>query len=228
MRLFAITAALWLGAPCFAQPGVDAQRIDITVERNEGGAWKAVPPSFVFKQNDHLRFRIRTNFEGYLYVMNYGTSGRYTKLFPRVETGTANRIKSGSDYYVPATEASFRIDGPPGFDAVYWVMTPLELGNGSGSSQPQIALPPPPADPAPQTIRPRCDDTVLRARGLCVDSSAGPKNITPDEKLPENLSAIPGLRPRDLVIVNQTQGTSLSSPERTDGPILYKFLVAHE
>ena len=39
-----------------------------------------------------------------------------------------NRVKSGTEYTVPATGASFRIDGPAGFDVVYWVMSPLELG----------------------------------------------------------------------------------------------------
>jgi len=229
MRIFAITAVSLLGTHCFAQqPSPDAQRIDITMERSEAGDWKTVPPGFVFKKGDHLRFQVRANFDGYLYVMNYGTSGQYTELFPREETGTENRIKSGADYLVPATGASFRIDGPPGFDVVYWVMSPLDLGNGKRSLRPDVALPPPQANPAPQSIRPRCDDTILRARGLCIDSSAGPKNITPDEKLPENLSAIPRPQARDLVIFNQTQGTSVSSAGRMDDPILYKFLVAHE
>ena len=225
MRCFAITAVVWFGVRCFAQQHVDAQRIDITVERSEAGAWKAVAPGFVFKKNDHLRFRVRANFDGYLYVMNYGTSGQYTNLFPREETGTDNRIKNGADYYVPATGASLRIDGPAGFDVVYWVMSPLELGNGASH---YIPLAPPPANPAPQNMKPRCDDAILHARGLCIDSSAGPRSITPDEPLPENLSAIPRARSRDIVIFNQTQGTSVSTPERMDGPILYKFLVAHE
>ncbi len=229
MRFFAITAALWLGACCFGQPGSDAQRIDITVERSEAGDWKAVPPGFVFKKGDHVRFHVRANFDGYLYVMNYGTSGQYTNLFPRQETGTENRIKSGTDYLVPATGASFRIDGPPGFDVVYWMLSPIEVGNGNRSPQPySTPPPPPPPNPAPQTLRPRCDDTIMHARGLCIDSSAGPKNIAPDEKLPGNLSGIPRSQARDLVIFNQTQGTSLSTPGRTDAPILYKFLVAHE
>src|SRR5580704_1889087 len=109
MRFFAIAAMLWLGPCCFAQSGSDAQRVDITVERSEAGDWKVVPAGSVFKKGDHLRFLIRANFDGYLYVMNYGTSGQYTNLFPREETGTENRIKSGRDYLVPDTGASFRI-----------------------------------------------------------------------------------------------------------------------
>lgn len=227
VRLFVIAVALGFIAQCSAQPPAssDPPRIDITVERNEAGAWKAVPPGFVFKKDDHLRFRVRANFEGYLYVMDYGTSGQYANLFPRAETGTDNRIKSGAEYDVPASGASFRIDGPPGFDSVYWVMSPLKLGNRTPEYSP---LPPTPANPPPQTLRPRCDDAILRARGQCVDSSAGPRNITPEEKMPANLRSIPLARSRDIVISNQTQGTSVSPPAGMDGPIVYKFLVAHE
>ncbi len=226
MRLLTSAVLLWMGGQCFGQAASQpSQRIDITMERNESGAWKAVPPGFVFHKNDHLRFLVRANFDGYLYVMNYGTSGQYSNLFPREETGTQNRIKSGADYYVPATGASFRIDGPPGFDVVYWVMSPIELGNNLSH---YVPLPPPPSNPLPQNLKPRCDDSIMHARGLCIDSSAGPKSITPDEQLPQNLSSIPRAKSRDIVIFNQAQGTSVSTPERMDGPILYKFLVAHQ
>lgn len=227
MRFLPIACGLWFAALSFAQQAAPqrAQRIDITMERNDAGAWNPVPPGFVFKKEDHLRFRVQTNFDGYLYVMDYGTSGQYANLFPREETGTDNRIKNGVEYYVPATEASFRIDGPAGFDTVYWVMSPLPLGNKSSGYLP---LPPPPANPAPQNMEPRCDDAIQHARGLCIDSSAGPKSITPDEKLPGNLSAIPRAGSRDIVIINQTQGTSVSTPEQMNGPVLYKFLVAHQ
>lgn len=210
-----------------AQSSTGAQRIDVNLERREGSAWKAVPPGFVFKNGDHLRFRLRTNFDGYLYVMTYGTSGQYSNLFPREETGRQNRIVSGMEYLVPATEASFRVEGPPGFDTVYWVMSPLEL-DGSASRPAYVPLAPPPPNPVPQNIKPRCDDSFMRARGQCIDSSAGPRNIGPDEALPENLSGIAPGKSRDLVILNQAEGTSISSPVRMDGPVIYKFRVAHE
>lgn len=214
----------WAGLGLAQTP--PAQAIDITVQRNEGGTWKPVPPGFVFSKGDRLRFQVRTNFDGYLYVMNYGTSGQYTNLFPREETGTDNRIKAGADYFVPSTGAFFRVDGPPGYDAVYWVMSPIALGNAS--LKPYVPLPPPPANPPPQTLKPRCDDSLLQARGLCIDSSAGPKNIAPDEKLPGNLDSISRAQSRDIVIFSQSQSTSVSSPEQLQGPVLYKFLVAHQ
>lgn len=213
----------WAGQGLAQTPA--AQGIDITVQRNEDGNWKPVSPGFVFSKGDQLRFQVKANFDGYLYVMNYGTSGQYTSLFPRQETGTDNRIKAGTDYSVPATGAFFRVDGPPGYDAVYWVMSPIPLGDGN--ARPYLPLPPPGSSPPQQTLQPRCDDSILQARGLCVDSAAGPKNIAPDEKLPGNLGSISREQSRDIVIVSQSQSTLVSSPERIEGPVVYKFLVAH-
>ena len=118
-----------------------------------------------------MRFRFRANFDGYLYVMNYGTSGSYSLLFPREETGRENNVKSGKEYLVPATQAWFRIDGPPGHDIVYWLVSPVAL-----ASKPPgyVPLPPPPKrTPPPKTLLPRCDDSIFRARGLCIDPRAG-------------------------------------------------------
>ena len=75
-----------------------AHRIEITLERQEGEAWRAVDPGLVLDSGDRVRFRFRANFDGYLYVMNEGTSGAYTLLFPREETGRENNIRAGKEY----------------------------------------------------------------------------------------------------------------------------------
>ena len=89
-----------------------AQRMEITVERMDAGQWKTVDPNLVFAADDHIRFRFKASFAGYLYVMNQSTSGTYTQLFPREDTGQQNRITAAKEYIVPATEGSFRVAGP--------------------------------------------------------------------------------------------------------------------
>jgi hypothetical protein len=194
------------------------QRIEISLEKG-GEPWKPAPPNLVFQKNDKLRFRGHANFDGYLYVLNYGTSGRYDVLFPREETGMDNRIKAGVEFIVPATKTAFRVDGPPGYDVVYWIVSPAPLSA-------------PPAPPkravAPADMTPRCDDSLFRARGLCLDSSAGPRNVTDEEKLPDNLPDIPRTRSRDLVILNQPDRSVISSPTPLAGPVIYEFRVAHQ
>jgi hypothetical protein len=201
------------------------QRIEVTLERQVGDAWKAVDPGFVFEPGDRVRFRFRANFDGFLYVMDYGTSGSYSLLFPREETGRENRITSGNEYRVPATQAWFRIAGPPGHDIVYWMVAPMALADGeAGSVSPAL----PKTKKPPKTLLPRCDDTIFRARGECIDSSAGLRNIPEGEELPENLKSIPRLDSRELIIMRREESSLISAPVPLTGPVIYQFKLAHK
>ena len=220
-----ITASL---APCQSRTlSRGPHRIELGLERREGGSWRPIDPGLVLAQNDRVRFRFRANFDGYLYVTNYGTSGDYTQLFPRQDTGEENRIVAGRSYMVPATaDGSFKVTGPAGHDVVYWMVTPAELGAKPGASKPYVPLPPPPKqDQAPLNMTPRCDDTILRARGDCVDGSAGPKTIT---EVPEHLAGLAGARPRELLFIRERNTAIVSSPSELKGPVVYEFHLAHK
>jgi len=208
-----------------AAPQQSPSRIEIVLERQEGSNWSRIDPGLILESSDRLRFRFKTNFGGYLYVMNYGTSGHYDLLFPREETGLQNRVEPGRDYQVPATQAWFRVAGPPGHDIVYWMVSPVAF-DGGGDSSAGFAMPPSVARP-PATLLPRCDDSILRARGLCIDSGAGPRNVADDEQLPENLKHVPRVQSRELTIMRQKESSTVSSPVPLSGPVIYEFRVAH-
>ena len=78
-----------------------AHRMELVLERLDRDTWRPIDPGLVLAQGERVRFKFRTNFDGYLYVMNQSTSGTYEQLFPRDETGQDNRIS-----------ASTRISGP--------------------------------------------------------------------------------------------------------------------
>ena len=59
-----------------------AHRMEMMLERLDGDTWRAIDPGLVLAQGDRVRFKFRTNFDGYLYVMNQSTSGKYEQLFP--------------------------------------------------------------------------------------------------------------------------------------------------
>ena len=202
-------------------------RMEIVLERRDAGAWKTVDPGLVLQQNDRVRFRFHTNFDGYLYVMNQSTSGTYALLFPSQETGRENRIHAGKDYLVPATQTLFRIAGPPGHEIVYWMVTPAELR----SDEPKyLPLPPPPPTEkrGPANMTPRCDDAMFRARGECIDTSAGPKNVTSRELLPDNLAQVPSESSGDLMFMRKQHTAVVSSPVPLKGPVIYEFRLAHK
>jgi hypothetical protein len=200
----------------------DPQRIRLTVEKQETSGWRAMNAATVFDPEDHVRFRVSTSFSGYLYVTNHGTSGDYELLFPRSDTGSDNRIEAGKEYVVPAAQGWFRVSGPAGQDMIYWLVSPVELAHG------YRPLPPPPSQPElPSSLRPRCDDTIFKARGECIDSSAGVRPVKPGEKLPGNFDGVAGATPRELLFMQEKEGVVLSSRSPLSGPVVYELRLAH-
>jgi Domain of unknown function (DUF4384) len=215
------TLVLLAAAAAFAAD--DPQRIRLTVEREGPSGWREVNPATVFDSGDRVRFRVSTNFPGFLYVMNNGTSGGYELLFPRSDTGSDNQVETGKEYTVPAFQGWFRISGPPGQDVIYWVISPVDLGHTYRPLPP----PPPKTSQIPPSLHPRCDDTVLKARGECLDDSAGVKPVTSDESLPSNLNGVAGPTPRELLFMQEKGGTVVSSPQPLTGPVVYELRLAH-
>jgi len=218
-------AAVMLAALGFSQTHTmteGAHRMELMLERLDGEAWRTIDPGLVLAQGDRVRFRFRTNFDGYLYVTNQSTSGKYEQLFPREETGQDNRVAAGREYHVPATSTVFRIAGPPGHEIVYWLVTPARLSDGA----PRFEAPPGPKT-APPTLIPRCDDTLMRARGDCIDSSAGPRLVPRGEEMPQTLAAAADAGRRDLLFMRRQDTAVISSPAPLTGPVIYEFRLAH-
>jgi hypothetical protein len=182
-----------------------AHRMEVTLERYEDRTWKVIDPGLVLAKDDRVRFRFRANFSGYLYVTNQSTSARTTLLFPRQDTGSNHRIIANREYLIPATaQGAFRVDGPEGYDVVSWLVSPVELGRHE--------------EPAPVPsgkLIPRCDDTIFRARGACVDTSAGPQAPKAAGKSDE------------LLVIREKQSSVIASAMPLKGPIVYEFHLAH-
>jgi hypothetical protein len=227
LLLSGVLAGVLSGALAFPQTHTmseGAHRMELSLERLDANAWRTIDPGLVLAQGDRVRFKFRTNFDGYLYVMNQSTSGTYEQLFPRQETGEDNRVTASKEYRVPATSAAFRIAGPAGHEIVYWLVSPARLNDPS-----RPTLPPPAPKGPPPTLIPRCDDAILKARGDCVDSSAGPKLVPRGEQIPENLTGAGATRTqRDLLFMRQKNTAVISSPDPLTGPIIYEFRLAHK
>src|SRR5262245_36825535 len=198
--------------------------IELTLERNEGRAWFEIDSRQILNLDDRIRFRLKTNFDGYLYVTTRSTSGKYDVLFPGPETGRQNRIEAAQDYVVPQTASWFRVTNPPGQEIVYFLVSPVELGT--------LLLPPkklPNADTSvhASTLVPRCDDGILKARGHCLDLSAGPRSVNDGATLPGDLSGIGTFLSRDLVVTQQQNTSVISSNQPLRAPIIYEVRLAH-
>jgi len=201
----------------FSLTVIGQQRLEITIEKRDTGAWKTMDPGHVFQDGDQLRFRFKSNQPGFLYVINEGTSGDQSTLFPSEQAGTNNKIEPGREYIIPSTSGAFRIVGPKGYDTVYWVLSPVRIGEPAKYKP----IPPPPTPSAvPANLSPRCDDSILKARGECVDAGAGLKP-----------NPVAGLKARELFFVRKGDQSIVSVPPikvAPSAPITYQFRIAHQ
>ncbi len=84
---------------------------------------RQVPPDRVFGSGERLRFGVETNSAGFLYVVQKGTSGKTTQLFPHPEiNGGDNRIGRGTEVVVPG-KGWFMLDDRPGTEELTFVLT---------------------------------------------------------------------------------------------------------
>lgn len=203
----------------------DPRHIEVVLEKWSGQSWKAIDPGHVLHQGDRVRFRFTADFDGYLYVTNLGTSGRYELLFPTEDTGTENRVEAGKSYLVPATKAQFIVAGPAGHDISYWMVSPKPLH--ATDLLPAGGAPAAPRVP-PHRMRPRCDDSLFRARGECIDSSAGLRSIQNDDVLPESWSKLNRANSRELFFLRKSETQVITAPATTEGPVIYEFRIAHD
>jgi len=226
--MLCFVALLGTASPAIPAPQDPAavSLISIVLEKKTGDAAVTVDPTHVFVGGDTVRFRLTPAVDGYLYVMDLNTSGKYEVLFPRPETGNDNRIEHGKKYLVPATENGwFEVTGPPGYEKLYFLLSPAALTMGQVQSRTNSM---PPQGTAPSDMRPRCNDEIFKARGDCVDSTAGPKAVAPGESLPRDLTELANGASRDLKFTNDPAGITVSSGAPLSGPVVYEFLLAHK
>jgi hypothetical protein len=210
-----------------------AELMEIVLEKKTGDVVQVMNAGHVFQTGDILRFRLRPAFDGYLYVTDLSTSGKSSLLFPSQETGADNRIDRTREYVVPATrDGWFEVSGPPGYETLYFVMSPVALAGGaapSASLNPNQGIP---QGTPPPTMHPRCNDEIFKSSGDCVDGSAGPRRIDPKATLPGQVRDLFGDNPsgssaRDLNFTRKSSSSVVTSVGPINGPVVYEFLLAH-
>jgi len=198
----------------------------IHLEQKKDDKAVAMFPGHVFQAGDVVRFRVTARgMEGYLYVIDQGTSGAYTTLFPAEASHADTFLHVDQEVFVPSVEDGwFEVGGPAGFDVLYFVVSPkpIDIAPGSGESGKPV-----PEVPLPDSLKPRCDDAIFRARGECVDSTAGPAPLARDVPLPPQISTAAKNATRDLVLEEDNEDHSVKATAPLDKPAVYVFRLAH-
>jgi hypothetical protein len=204
--------------------------ISIRLEQRKGNSVQAVPQNTVFRNGDILRFRLASQIDGYLYVVDKGTTGSTAVLFPGTSAANnTNHIEMNHSYLVPADgDGWFEVSGPSGFDTLYFLVSgsPIALPAGPQAENPDSAhpqsTPPPPPD-----LLPRCDDAIFKARGECLDGSAGVAPLPPGAAVPRELVPLARTASRDIVLTNDGDDTAIQSAPTAKLPLIYTFRLAH-
>ncbi len=213
---------------CAQNPG-STSLFSIRLEQRKGNSVQAVPQNTVFRNGDILRFRLASQIDGYLYVVDKGTTGSTAVLFPGTGATNTNHIEMNHSYLVPADgDGWFEVSGPAGFDTLYFLVSASAIALPAGpqaespdSTHPQSTPPPPPG------LLPRCDDAIFKARGECLDGSAGVAPLASGAEVPRELVPLARTASRDIVLANDGDDTAIQSAPTAKLPLIYTFRLAH-
>jgi hypothetical protein len=83
-----------------------------------------VTPGTLFHSGDHIRLSFLANEPGYFYVIQQGSSGAWSPIFPPPNAGPdANKIVAGQPQLVPSGTRAFAFDQNPGDEKLYVILS---------------------------------------------------------------------------------------------------------
>jgi uncharacterized protein DUF4384 len=92
--------------------------------RNASNEYAEVTPGTVFHSGDHIRLSFLANEPGYFYVIQQGSSGAWSPIFPPPNGGPdANKVLAGQPQVVPSGTRAFAFDQHPGDEKLYVILS---------------------------------------------------------------------------------------------------------
>jgi hypothetical protein len=92
--------------------------------RGVDGEYNEVAPGGIFHSGDHIRLSFLANRAGYFYVIQKGSSGAWSPIFPPPHSpADANQVSAGQIQTVPSGTRSFAFDQNPGDEKLYVILS---------------------------------------------------------------------------------------------------------
>jgi hypothetical protein len=105
------------------------------VQQTAGGEAE-VTPDTTFHTGDKVRFLFEPNIDGYLYVVQEGSSGKWDMLFPNPQiNGGTNAVRKGQKYTIPS-QGWFVFRDPPGAERAFVFLSKEPLNSLPGFKEP--------------------------------------------------------------------------------------------
>ncbi len=106
------------------------------IVQQRGSSEADADPSTTFHSGDRVRFAFESNIDGYLYVVQAGSSGRWTVLFPNPDANGGRNAVVRSDEYLVPDNGWFAFDETPGTEEVFVVVSKQALETLPGFKTP--------------------------------------------------------------------------------------------
>ncbi len=85
--------------------------------------YQEISPSAVFHAGDRIRLSLMSNNEGYLYVIEQGSSGKWIPLYPMTNASTeSNKLDGGKEYIVPG-KGAWEFKGDAGQERLFVLLS---------------------------------------------------------------------------------------------------------
>lgn len=92
--------------------------------RGTDGQYNEVTPGTVFHSGDHIRLSFLANHAGYFYVIQKGSTGAWSPIFPPPNSAAeANKVSAGQMQTVPSGTKSFAFDQNAGDEKLYVILS---------------------------------------------------------------------------------------------------------
>lgn len=92
--------------------------------RGVDGEYNEVMPGSIFHSGDHIRLSFLANRAGYFYVIQKGSTGTWSPIFPPPNSpADANQISAGQLQTVPSGTKTFAFDQNPGDEKLYIILS---------------------------------------------------------------------------------------------------------
>jgi hypothetical protein len=107
------------------------------IELKRGNSVTRVSNKFQFKTNDSIRFHVRSNIDGYAYILlSSGSRGEQSVLFPDSKADENNKVGRGKDYALPS-DGYLTFDENPGLEKLTLLLSRSPMDAQAYLAKPQ-------------------------------------------------------------------------------------------
>jgi len=103
------------------------------LQKDPSGRYVEVLPSTVFHSGDHAKLSVMANHSGYLYIIQQGSSGNWSPIFPSQGAAKgSNYIEPGQVYEIP-NDGAFELNKQPGKERLFILLSVNSIDDLDGA-----------------------------------------------------------------------------------------------